>query len=102
MPVKFGEKPVMTEEKAQFLTAIDSIAKSGERVTALAILEWLQKKSGVKPGDSELGDIMKMGKLLGEMEEKGYIQSTDKGRVLTDFGRKELEEYNNKKNTYIA
>ncbi len=97
-----GEKPIMTEEKAQVLTAIDSIAKSGERVTALAILEWLQKKCGVEPGDSELGDIIKMGMLLGEVGGDGYVESTNKGRVLTDFGRKELEEYSKKKNTYVA
>jgi hypothetical protein len=96
------EKPVMTEGAAQVLTAIDYIAKSGKRVTAVEILECLKKQIGVEPGPSELGDLMKMGMLLGEIDRAGYVQMTEKGRELTDFGRKELEEYNKRKSSYVV
>ena len=96
------EKPVMTEEKAAMLTAIDSISKSGERVTALKILEWLKKQSGVEAHPSKLSDIIKMGMLLGETGRDGYVQITTGERELTDFGRKELEAYKKKKFSYVV
>ncbi len=96
------ERPVMTEEKAMALTAIDSIVKKGDRVTTLGILEWLERQSGVKPGPSEFGDIAKMSILLAEIGRDGYVRITKRGRELTDFGRKELEEYNKKKFSYVV
>jgi hypothetical protein len=96
------ERPVMTEEKAMVLTAIDSIAKSGEYVTPLGILEWLNKQSGAGAGSSELVDIMEMSIVLAEVGRDGYVQTARKGRELTDFGRKELKEYNNKKFSYVV
>jgi hypothetical protein len=97
-----GEKPVMTEEKAAMLTAIDSLVKSGETVTAQEILKWLKKQKGDEASPSKLSDIMKMGILLGEVGRDSYVQITKGGRELTDFGRKELEAYKQKKFSYVV
>jgi len=92
----------LTEEKAQMLAAIDSIERSGERATPRSILEFLKKSGGVE-GGVELADILKIGVLLRELENDGYVKIL-KGneRVLTDLGRMALEGYNKRKSSYVA
>jgi hypothetical protein len=92
----------LTGEKAQMVAAIDSIERSGEKVTPRSILEFLKKSSRIE-GEVELADILKIGVLLRELESESYVKIL-KGneRVLTDSGRMELEEYNKRKSSYVA
>jgi hypothetical protein len=92
----------LTQEKAQMLTAIDSTERSGEGASPRAILDFLRESRGVE-GGVEVEDIIKLGVLLKELENEGYIK-TLKGneRALTDLGRMELEQYNKRKSSYVA
>jgi hypothetical protein len=96
------EKPILTEEKAQMLTAIDSVGKNVEKVTPRAVLDWMKRERGVEGGVG-LADVIMVGMMLGQLEGEGYVEITkEKGRVLTEFGRKELENYRKKRDAYIA
>lgn len=95
------EKPVLTEEKAQLLTAVYSLEKAGKTVTARAVLDWLKSRRGVE--EVELDDLVKIGILLGLVEREGYVGlSKEKGRVLTEFGREELRKYEERARSYIV
>ncbi|MEM3555530.1 MAG: hypothetical protein QXF56_02335 [Candidatus Micrarchaeia archaeon] len=98
---KVEEKPVLTEEKAQILLAIDSLEKAGEKATGRAVVDWLMERKGVE--EAGLGELMKVGMLLGQVESEGYVVlSKEKGRVLTEFGRRELERYKEKTKSYVV
>jgi hypothetical protein len=91
----------LTEEKAQMLTAIDSIERSGERATPRSVLEFLKKSGGVE-GGVRLADIIVVGVLLKELENEGYVRVPKSNeRVLTDLGRMELDGYNKRKSSYV-
>ena len=93
------EKPVLTEGKAQILTAIDSLEKAGGRVNIRDVVEWLKRERGVEVGFESL---IKMGMAIGELENEGYVKLSERGRVLTEFGRKELERYREKARSYVV
>jgi len=93
-----GEIEPLDDQKAEVLAAIGSIEQSGGKAIKPVIMKVLKERGGSNGNSASFGDIMKLRVLVNELEEQGYIRPDEKkGRVLTDMGKTEVENYNNKK-----
>lgn len=93
-----GEVKPLDDEKAEVLAAIGFIEESGGKAIKPVIMKVLKERGGSEGNYASFGDIMKLRVLVNELEEQGYIRPDEKkGRVLTDMGKTEVENYNNKK-----
>jgi len=93
-----GEIEQLDDQKAEVLAAIGSIEQSGGKAIKPVLMKVLKEMGGSSRNSASFGDIMKLRVLVNELEEQGYIRFDEKkGRVLTDMGKTEVENYNNKK-----
>jgi hypothetical protein len=98
-----GEIKPLDDEKAEVLAAIGFIEESGGKAIKPVIMKFLKERSGLDGRYASFADMMKVGPIVNELEEQGYIKTVEgKGRVLTDMGREEIAAYNKRKSPYIA
>ena len=94
-------EPVITEEKARVLEALDNIQRSGRKDTTRALVEWSLEGKSTSP-QTEMIESLRFASLLGELKREGCIEILKGGeRALTDVGREELRKYREKPKSYI-